>query len=182
LSEAEDVSIDLQRLRSGDREAFGHLVERYQALVLSLGQSLGLAGADLDDAAAEVFAAVYRALAGFRGAAALETWIYRIAIRTLTRARQRHRRDRVEPLADDPIDSSQAPPSWRLETAEEYRRIWDAVAGLESRQAAAIELYYRHSWPLRHIAEALGCPEGTVKTLLFRAREQLRHKLGEREV
>jgi RNA polymerase sigma-70 factor (ECF subfamily) len=65
--------------------------------------------------------------------------------------------------------------------SEESLRIWAAIARLEPREAAAIQLYYREDWPLDEIAEALGCPVNTVKTLLFRGRERLRQRLKEKE-
>ena len=48
---------------------------------------MGLKGPDLDDAAAEVFAAVFKSLPSFQAKSALGTWVYRIAIRTIGRVR-----------------------------------------------------------------------------------------------
>jgi RNA polymerase sigma-70 factor (ECF subfamily) len=70
-----------------------------------------------------------------------------------------------------------ATPAERAERSEMHRRLWDAVAELEPRSCMAIELYYRQGLPLEEIAAALECPVGTVKTLLFRAREELRKAL-----
>ena len=71
---------------------------------MGLGQSLGLSGADLDDAAAEAFAAVYRALPTFKGDAAVGTWVYRIAYRVIVKARTKRRRNRTDTLTDRPGD------------------------------------------------------------------------------
>lgn len=75
----------------------------------------------------------------------------------------------------------QPSPQERAQVAEESRRVWAAVARLDERQAAAVQLHYREGWPLEEIAEALDCPVGTVKTLLFRGRERLRQLLKEDE-
>jgi len=145
--------------------------------VLGLAQAQGLRGADLDDAAAEVFANVFRALPRFEGRSALTTWVYRIASRTIPKARARHRHAVGVQMPDGLADTRELTPSVALETADRNRRVWDAVARLEPREALAIEMCYRRGWPVAQIAEILECPEGTVKTLLFRARQKLRRSL-----
>jgi len=57
-----------------------------------------------------------------------------------------------------------------------------AVESLDERSATVVELYYRREWPLEKIAEVMDCPIGTVKTLLYRARERLRSILSKQEV
>lgn len=179
-SELESPNLD--RLRQRDPDAFARLVDQHQPLVLALAQSMGLHGADLDDAAAEVFDHVYRALPTFQARAQLRTWLYRIALRTLARFRHRLHRRSTNPLPPDLRDPAQPPPAQRLENAELHQRIWAAVASLDPRQAAAVELHYRQNWPLEQIADALECPVGTVKTLLFRARQSLRQTLNDQEI
>ena len=73
-------------------------------------------------------------------------------------------------------------PDVRVETLETKERVWAAVAKLDPRQATAVELYYRREWPLEQIAATLECPVGTIKTLLFRAREQLRAVFTRQEI
>lgn len=181
MSEAADEILDLDLLRRGDERAFARLVERYQAVVLGLGQSLGLAGFDLEDAAAEVFAAVYRALPGFEGRSELGTWVYRLAVRTILKVRARHRRHAGATVPQDLPDVAQPAPQQVASEREINRMLWRAVEALEPRQAIVVELYYRRQWPLERIAAAMGCPEGTVKVLLFRARQRLRAVLEEKE-
>lgn len=170
----------LESLRRRDRDAVAWLVNEHQRLVLALGQSMGLRVADLDDAAAEVFANVYRAIPRFRGQSLLRTWIYRIAVRTLAGFREKTRRS-LPSLSEEPADAAQIGPDQSAATAERNRRIWAAVARLSPREAMAIEMYYRLGMPLEEIAEALDCPVGTVKTLLFRARQRLRDMLSGEE-
>lgn len=168
---------DLAPLIRQDAEAFRLLVAEYQSTVAGLAQSLGLAGADIDEAVADVFVNIYRALPGFDGRAQLRTWIYRIACRGIVKARTRLRRRPMAPLDTEVRDANETTPGARLEAHETNRRVWQAVAELEPRQAMAVELYYRREMPLAEVAEALECPEGTVKTLLYRARERLRFLL-----
>jgi RNA polymerase sigma-70 factor (ECF subfamily) len=175
----------LDRLRQQDARAFAELVAAHQAIVMGLGQSLGLRGADLDDAAAEAFAAVYRALPKFQGRSELGTWVYSIAYRVIVKARTKRRRTQTAELPEETSAmpaSNDAGPVDRAEQAETAAAIWAAVEQLDPRSASVVEFYYRREWPVERIADVLGCPTGTVKTLLFRAREKLREMLSKREV
>ncbi len=150
-------------------------------MVLGLGQSLGLRGADLDDAAAEAFAAVYRAIPRFEGKSELGTWVYRIAYRVIVKAREKRKRQRTDELPDDTAATA-AGPRDLLEQGEMAAAVWAAVQRLDVRQATAVELFYRRDWPIEKIAEMMNCPVGTVKTLLFRARQRLKEILRKQEM
>lgn len=182
-----DQAPDVGRLRRREAGAFEQLVRQHQGVVAGLAQSLGLRGADVDDAAAEAFAQVYRSLPSFEGRSALGTWVYQIAVRTLRRYRaKRHQLGRVERSTDDPPDQAddrrERSPAEATAERETTERLWAAVARLEPRQAMAVELCYRRGWPLEQIAETMRCPTGTIKTLLFRAREELRRTLKVEEM
>ncbi|MCX5662567.1 MAG: sigma-70 family RNA polymerase sigma factor [Planctomycetota bacterium] len=182
MTQAAGHEEDLTSLRAQNAEAFTRLVASHQGIVLGLGQSLGFFGADLDDAAAEVFVAVYKSLPGFEGRSALSTWIYQIACRTMWKLREKRKRDRPQGSTEDRADPATPTPARLAEEADVRERLWAAVAELEPRQATAVELYYRRDWPLERIAETMGCPIGTVKTHLFRARERLRNSLRQEDL
>jgi RNA polymerase sigma-70 factor (ECF subfamily) len=168
----------LAALRRQDAAVFARLVETHERIVVGLGQSMGLRGADLDDAAAETFAAVYRALPKFEARSALSTWVYQIACRTFWRLRARRDANPTAALEDDRADDQQISPQQQAAASEESELIWNAVAQLEPRQAMAVELHYRRGFPVEEIAVVMECPEGTIKTLLYRARERLRQRLA----
>ena len=180
----EDVEpeIALEALRRGQAAAFEALVRQHEPVVLGLCQSMGLAGPDMDDAAAEVFANVYRSLPRFEGRSSLGTWVYRIACRTIPKVRARLRKGRGPELPEDRINDGQLSPAEQSESSELHERLWDEVARLDGREAMAIELYYRREMPVEEVARAIECPEGTIKTLLFRARQKLRQRLAKYEV
>ena len=80
-----DREIDLQlveRVREGDKRAFGLLVEKYRRRVIRLLSRMVRNPEDLEDIAQETFIKAYRALPQFRGDAAFYTWLYRIAVNT----------------------------------------------------------------------------------------------------
>lgn len=176
-----DRPIDLQQLQRQDADAFADLVARHQNVVLGLAQSLGLRGADLDDAAAESFAAIYRALPRFQARSELGTWVYRIAYRVILKARAKRKRGAMAELVTEPA-AEQSRVGEKMERTEMAEALWVAVEKLEPRQAAVIELFYRREFPLEKIAETLKCPVGTVKTLLFRGRQRLKEILDRQKV
>jgi RNA polymerase sigma-70 factor (ECF subfamily) len=168
----------LERLRKCDAQAFSLLVERHEPLIRGMAQSMGFRGADMDDAAAEVFAEVYLALANFAARSQLRTWIYTIAFRTLSKQRALLARKasaaNVMEAEESATTQATLAPVELAARSELHQRLWAAVARLDAKSAAAIELRYRQGLSMDRIAQVLECPSGTVKTLLFRAREQLR--------
>ena len=181
--EAKGVTLDdatLAALRLQDSAAFSKLVASHQKIVLGLGQSMGLRGADMDDAAAEAFAAVYRALPKFEARSTVSTWVYQIACRTFWRMRQRRDANPTTVLDEGVADEKHISPLEKASASEEEQLIWSAVAQLEPRQAMAVELHYRRGFAVDEIATIMECPQGTIKTLLFRARERLRVRLSRR--
>lgn len=182
MSVAVDENLDLQALKKGDAREFARLVERHQAVVLGLCQSLGLHGADRDDAAAEVFAAVFRSIGAFEGRSALGTWVYRIATRVIPKVRRRYRSRQAQQPDEMLADVKQASPAEASARNELHEQVWNAVAQLEERSAMVVEMHYRRGLSVEEIARVLQCPPGTVKTLLFRARARLKELLGRGEM
>jgi RNA polymerase sigma-70 factor, ECF subfamily len=169
-------ALDIAKLRRGDPDEFTRFVQAHQRVVLALCQSQGLSYADAADVAAEVFSIAYGALASFRGESRLSTWLYRIAHRTIVRLRRQRRPHETLPV--DLVDQTVPGPATPCEDRETGALVWAAVARLEPNQTAAIELFYRQGWSVEAIADVLEKPQGTVKTLLHRARQQLKLMLN----
>jgi RNA polymerase sigma-70 factor (ECF subfamily) len=175
LTTPANIELDLAKLRRQDVDEFTRFVRAYEGFVLGLCQTLGLMSADADDAAAETFAQVYRALPSFRADAQISTWLYRIAYRTAIKVRRRYPKlpDTSE-IAGAAADPQAAAGTADVENQETAAAVWHAVARLDPEQAAVVELFYRRGMAVDEVAEILDKPTGTVKTLLFRARERLR--------
>ena len=178
---ARDTDI-VAMLRAGrEREAFALLFERYELPVYRL--CCGLMRSDLaDDAAQEAFVRVWRSLRTYDGSAALSTWIYTVARNscfTLMR-RDSTRAKRFQPFEDDADFADEQPPDAADQCA--LQRVQDAVQSLPERQRTVLQLFYWQDQSVDEVAEMLGIPDGTVKTLLHRARQRLATLLaGERE-
>jgi RNA polymerase sigma-70 factor (ECF subfamily) len=167
----------------GDRDAFGVLVSRHAAAVLSVAARM-LGPADADDMAQETFVAAHRALGSFKLDAKFSTWLYRIAVNKCTDS-LRARRPGLVSL--DTADEEHAPvwapvdeetPHWELEQGE--------LASELERSIQALPPIYRESFVLRHVeglgydemAGILGVHRDTLKMRVYKARTLLCQSLA----
>jgi RNA polymerase sigma-70 factor (ECF subfamily) len=167
--------------RAGDSEAFGRLVERYQdRLYNSLVRVLGSAE-DARDAVQEAFVQAYLKLDTFRGSAAFYTWLYRVAFNlAMSHARKRRPRTSLdeakESFGREPVDG-QPTPDMHLVRREQVQLVQTALAALGTEYRQILVLRELEGCRYDQIAEILELPIGTVRSRLFRAREQLREQL-----
>jgi len=140
-----------------------------------------------DDVVQETFVAAHRAISSFRGDAEPATWLYRIAIRTAVRLRERARRERPATTADiagttdRPGDGSSDhrlnPQSERAESIEELRLGLDA---LSEEHRIVLSLVNLRDLAVAQVAAVLDIPEGTVWSRASVARRRLRESIEAR--
>jgi RNA polymerase sigma-70 factor (ECF subfamily) len=171
--------------RRGDPQAFARLVSLHEGMVFNLATRLLGDGEEARDVSQDVFLQVYRTLGRFQGRSTLKTWIYRIVVNHC-RNRQRwwRRRRRAASLPLDELKASEEPRLAEASPLDQLERRERAVAV----QAALLRLSFDHRAVLllrdveglscRQVAETLGVAEGTVKSRLSRAREDLRQRLA----
>jgi len=168
-------------VRAGDRNAFGRLVALHQNRLFSLMTMMlrdaGVAEQITQDAFVRAFMHLHR----YDEHRPFYPWLAAIAVRLgqswfRSRARQTERED----AGADPehAPAAEADPLDALITNQQSRDLWRAVTSLPGAQRAAVFLYYRQDMKLKDVATALGVTGGTVKTLLFRARQRLRGLIG----
>jgi RNA polymerase sigma-70 factor (ECF subfamily) len=179
----------VEQCRQGDQQAFARLVTLHEGMVLNLAARLLGDMEEAKDAAQEVFLQVYRTLGRFEGRSSLKTWIYRIVVnhcRNRHRWWRRRRRDRSITLDDmSPADAAQlsahgaaeADPFEECRRREQERGVRAAPCALSFDHRTVLLLREVEGLTCEEIAEALGLPEGTVKSRLSRARESLRRCL-----
>lgn len=162
---------------SGRSEAFGTLVERYDRAVYHLAFRTLHHQEEARDVAQEAFFKAYRSLRTFKPEAKFSTWIFAIAYHAccdrLAR-RKRYSNDELPERAD-----ASAGPEDQAVAGDEGRRLRCAIDALPEKYRAVITLYHLQGRQYDEIAQVLGIPMGTVKTHLFRAKEQLRRMLTE---
>jgi RNA polymerase sigma-70 factor (ECF subfamily) len=183
-----DVRLMLQ-VRDNDAHAFEELVLRYQNRLLSLlGHLVGQR--DLaEDLTQEVFLRVYRARASYVPGAKFSTWLFTIAGNVASNAKRTKSRRREVHLA--PLASESAPqsleaialaasglmPTRQLDKAELCAAVQQAIGGLNDRQRMAVLLAKFEHLSYSDIGEIMGMTPQAIKSLLSRARSNLRDAL-----
>src|SRR6476620_3370198 len=167
----------VERCRRGDDGAFEELVDGYKNLVFALIARTVQDRTRAGDLAQEVFLRIHRGLPYFRGEARLSTWIYRIVANVCF---QDHGRPTAAVSLDDERARAKATPSGpdrQFSDLELRDRLEKAIARLPANYRLLIAAHYLNGVQYEGLAEALQLPLGTVKTQLFRAKQQLRRML-----
>ena len=176
----------VDRVFKGDKHAFDLLVLRYQHRILGLISRFIRDPAEVEDVAQEAFIKAYRALPKFRGDSAFYTWLYRIAINTAKNYMVA--RGRRPPATDVDVEDAEflennAPlteigtPEANQEKDDLQRVINEAIEDLPEDLRTAFTLREFSGLSYEEITEIMGCPVGTVRSRIFRARETLDKKI-----
>jgi RNA polymerase sigma-70 factor (ECF subfamily) len=169
----------LARLKRGDERAFAELIRRYQDRVFDLGYRMLGDRQEAEDVSQEIFVAVHRALAAFRGDSRLSTWIFRVAKNHLLnrleylRRRGGGRTDELEEGLEVEGDPAAAAPDRDLERREQQELVQRALAELDEAQRMIVVLRDIEGLGYDEIVVVLDEPLGTVKSRLHRARAAL---------
>ncbi|MCR4373985.1 MAG: sigma-70 family RNA polymerase sigma factor [Acidobacteria bacterium] len=182
---AETVRTAVTAVRRGDRDAFARIVTLYERRLFGLALMVTRDPAGAEEVAQDAFVRAYMHLNAYDIRRPFYPWLSTIAVRLaqnwlVRRVRQATREGAaLDPEADAAADGEEDPLAEMI-TAERDRRLWDLVTALPSGERTATMLYYRQDMSVNDIARAVGVSGGTVKTLLFRARQKLRRALGDR--
>ncbi len=184
---AGDRGAFLDRLKAGDQNAFSELVEEKSGIVFHLAIRMVWDRVLAEDITQEVFVKAYRGLADFKVRSSLSTWLYRIAYNTVVsemeKARYRYETTDMDDLdsrgtsneaASDLLDA--------IDRSETVSRLNRLIEELKPEQKWTMTLYYMDNKTYEEISEIMGVPMGTVKTYLFRAKQELRKRLRDREM
>jgi RNA polymerase sigma-70 factor (ECF subfamily) len=187
-SEDRDADAELMiSFQRGDEEAFAALVRRFQGRVVSLAYRYLGSAADAEDLAQEVFLRVYRAKEKYEQSAKFSTWIYRItANASLNFLRGKKARRKVsgsmqagseDDAPTDFEDESAEAPDARMEKDELALVLRRIVDDLPERQRMAIVLNKYEGLSYEDVAAAMDMSVMAVKSLLTRARVNIKEKL-----
>lgn len=182
---SQDLELDqelVRRVQRGDSTAFDALVRKYQHRIIGLIGRYIADWSECQDVAQETFLRAYRALGNFRGDAQFYTWLHRIAVNT---AKNHLVAQNRRPPADD-IDAGDAEqfdtgirlrnndtPEHELLRQEIEQTVMRVVDALPQELRAAISLREVDGLSYEEIAVRMGCPIGTVRSRIFRAREAI---------
>lgn len=172
----DDMEI-VQRVLTGDTEAFGVLVHRYSGKVYGLAFGMLHDAERAEDVAQETFLRAYEHLDSFRGASAFATWLYRIAYNRAAEHCRRQRPfgrldERCRAVADEGVSAERYDP-------ETVVRMRHALLRLPPDDRALVTLFYEEEFPVAEIARMMNLSQANVKVRLHRIRGRLRQYMEE---
>ncbi len=171
----------VQRAQRGDLRAFDLLVLKYQGRIGALVSRYIADAGEVEDVTQEAFIKAYRALSKFRGDSAFYTWLYRIAANAAKNHLVAKGRkpgadatiEDAEVFDDGGLVSETGSPEAMAMGDELAAVVEQALQSLPDELRAALTLRELEGLSYDDIAEVLGCPVGTVRSRIFRAREAI---------
>lgn len=186
-TEREIDQLLVERVQRGDKKAFELLVVKYQRKLMRLVSRLIRDQAEAEDVVQEAFIKAYRALSQFRGDAAFYTWLYRIGINTaknylVTMSRRAPTSTESDAEEAETFDDAEHlrdinTPESLLATKQIAQTVNAAMDALPEELRTAITLREIEGLSYEEIADVMGCPIGTVRSRIFRAREAIAERL-----
>ena len=182
--DAEDVRL-MRLVSRGDTSAFEELIERHQALVAGTVARMLSSNSDVEDIAQQVFIRVWKSARRYVPRAKFTTWLLKITRNLVFNELRRTKRHahvplQSEPGAEDPPlkDETNLAPDTSLLESELQRTIEEAILQLPETQRLALVLRRYEQMSYEQIAEVLDLSVPAVKSVLFRARSELRSRLS----
>lgn len=180
----DDITL-MMAVKHGDEEAFQTLVERHQyRIVGTVAKMLGRE-TDAEDIAQQVFVRVWQSASRYEPGAKFTTWLLTITRNLVFNEMRRRRRSKLVEMQSDEdeerfaqhADSNARSPASSAQDAELQSAISDAIGALPEAQRMAVVLRRYEELSYEEIADILNTSVPSVKSLLFRARTELRERL-----
>jgi RNA polymerase sigma factor (sigma-70 family) len=166
---------------SGNRDAFGQIVSRYQSLVCSLAYSVTGSLSQSEDLAQETFVAAWKQLAGLREPEKLRAWLCGIARNLINNTLRRQGREpahAAEQLEAAPESPSLEPsPPEQAISKEEEAIFWRSLERIPEIYREPLVLFYREHQSIEAVARDLELSEDAVKQRLSRGRKMLHEQV-----
>ena len=165
------------RVQKGDADAFGTLVERYEAKLLRYGRKFLSAHEDIQDIVQDVFISAYQNIQSFDLKQRFSPWIYRIAHNAFVNEYRKRKRSPIVFVDFDTLIShpTYVDPKHAEAEQEEIKQMIDkSLEGISEKYREVLILYYVEDLSYKEIAEILQVPTGTVGIRIKRAKEALK--------
>ncbi|MEO5722592.1 MAG: sigma-70 family RNA polymerase sigma factor [Chthoniobacterales bacterium] len=182
-TELDDVGL-MQLVRAGDMTAFERLVERHQALVAGTVAHMLGHNSEVEDIAQQVFVRVWKSARRYEPRAKFTTWLLKITRNLVFNELRRRKRHALTPLQNSPeseemqLHDERGPtPAAALLESELLGAIDFAIQQLPETQRMTVVLRRYEELSYEEIAEVMEQTVPAVKSLLFRARTELRERL-----
>lgn len=170
---AADVPRDLVlRARVGDRAAFRRLVDALAKYAYNVAYRLVFNASDAEDVTQEIFLRLHRHLDKYDASQPFLPWFRTLATNVcLNWRRRQHRVASLDAMEADPAGTPPAPPQ------DPSAILQRALEALSAEYKMVLTHLYFDNLSVAEIARTMNVPEGTIKTWLYRAREELKQRL-----
>ena len=186
----EDVFSLVQRAKNGDLSAFDSLIIRYRQRLYSVIYNMTMNAEDAADLTQESFVKAFRSLAKFREKSSFYTWLYRIGVNlTLTYLKKRKIRQffSFDQASEDggmskdleAVSSTSTTSVKKALNNELHEKLNEALSKLSDKHRTIVVLFEIDGLGHKEIASIMKCTEGTVRSRLFYAKQQLQAYLSD---
>ena len=167
----------INRIRSGDKEAFEELVKRHYEDVFAYCYRRTGNREDAEDLTQEVFLKLVKAIYRYRHTGKFRNFIFTIAVNCcndfIRRQKTRPEKEHDDAYLESAV-SGEMSPSEHMAKREDRFILYDRLSGLKEEQKEALVLYYFHGFKAREIAEITGVPLATAKSRIRQGLEHLK--------
>lgn len=181
--ELAEVTLLVDRAKTGDADAFGDLMRLYEGRVIALGIQMGLSKDDALDACQDAFVKVFRYIHRFRSGESFFRWLYRIALNAIKDHRRRTHNtgvvsfDELEPERAASLQDCGTRFDARLESDDLARKLLAELPSLTERERIVIVLRDLQEMTAQDVGRILGLSQITVRRHCMSARLKLRARL-----
>lgn len=165
----------IERVKSGDKEAFGPLVNAYKDMVYTVCLRMLGSEAEAEEAAQDVFVKAYRSLGSFQAKAKFSTWLYRITYNNCISVIRKKVKmiDLVEDIPEGEVDEGELNGLENLSSEERSRYLKMAIESLAETDAVVVTLFYYDELSLEEIASVTGLSNSNIRIKLHRSRKKM---------
>jgi RNA polymerase sigma-70 factor, ECF subfamily len=169
----------IERIRSGDAEAYAGLVDRYQGPLIAFLCHMIRDREAARDLAQDTFVKAYLSIRGFetRNQAAFSTWLFAIARNACLDAMRKRKRKFEEIREDNPALRAEAGQPGHVRDGRFREELENGLARLSAKHRMAFELTLVQGFTYEEAAEIMKSKVGTIRSRVNRAREFLQQKL-----
>ena len=168
----------VQRCRDGDREAFSHLVERYEDVLYGTAYLMTGNPSVAEEQVQEAFLSAWKGIGTFRITRPFKPWLVRILVNAVMSQRRRRWIPTV-PLEEATHRPDGQDTAEMAERVADQQRVHQALTSLSQEHRQVVMLRYFTGLSVPELAQVLECQEGTIKSRLHRALGHLRDELRE---
>lgn len=173
--EAHEIKYRIDRVKQGDREAFGGLVDAHKDMIYTVCIRMLNNEADAEEAAQDVFVKAYRSIWSFQAKSKFSTWLYRIAYNhCISVIRKKVKMiDLVGEIPEGEVDEGEMNGLDSISAEERSKYLKLAIESLAETDAVVITLFYYDELSLEEIAEVTGLSSSNIRIKLHRSRKKM---------